>query len=189
MVTETGMVKHKIIEMSVPKARLTELHHVLNQRLRNINLVEAKQRIVQEIKRIESARKKIFSFCSRGYSREMFDFEEEVYLDKPGKRAYVPEFHDYEPMRSILKLSEDKGILTHLLEKDINREGVRVVIGSESSCEELKNLSVISSVYKNGDNPVGMLGIIGPKRMEYPKMMAIVNAVSKMLNKILTGKK
>ena len=188
MVTETGMVKHKMIDMNVPKGRLAELSRVLNQRLRGLSLVEAKNRIIDEIEDIERQEKDIFVLFKR-MSREMFDFEEEVYLDNTTNVLTLPEFNDYEPMRSILKLSEDKGILTHLLEKDINREGVRVVIGSESPYEELKNLSVISSVYKNGDNPVGMLGIIGPKRMEYPKMMAIVNAVSQMLNKILTGKK
>ena len=132
--------------------------------------------------------KDIFSMFKK-MSREMFNFEEELYMDGTNNVLTLPEFRDYEPMRNILKLSEDRGILTHLLEKDINREGIRVLIGSESSCEELKNLSVVSSVYKNGTNPVGVLGIIGPKRMEYPKMMAIVNAVSKILNKLLTGKK
>jgi heat-inducible transcriptional repressor len=58
-------------------------------------------------------------------------------------------------------------------------------ICSETPLKELKHLSVISTVYRDGTHPVGVLGIIGPKRMEYPKMMALVGAVSKIVNKLL----
>jgi len=184
MVTETGMVRHKIIEAGISIEKLSEMSRLLNQRLRGLSLNEARQRVVQEIEDIEREEKDVFSLFKK-MSREMFDFDEEVYIDGTNNVLTLPEFHDYEPMRNILRLSEDRGILMHLLEKDIDREGVQVMIGSESSCKELKNLSVVSSVYKNGTSPVGVLGIIGPKRMEYPKMMAIVNAVSKCLNKLL----
>jgi len=188
MVTETGMVRHKIIDAEIPREKLAEMSRLLNQRLRGLSLMDAKQRIVHEIEDIERQEKDVFLQFKK-MSREMLSFDEEVYLDGTTNVLTLPEFQDYEPMRNILRLSEDKGILMNLLEKDINRDGIRVVIGSESSCEELKNLSVVSTVYKNGTSPVGVLGIVGPKRMEYPKMMAIVNAVSNMLNKILTGNK
>jgi len=59
---------------------------------------------------------------------------------------------------------------------------VNVKIGSENAIAELKDLSMVSTVYKDGDKVMGVLGIIGPKRMEYERMMGLVNAVSKMLN-------
>jgi heat-inducible transcriptional repressor len=53
---------------------------------------------------------------------------------------------------------------------------------------ELKDLTIITTVYKNGEQAVGILGIIGPKRMEYQKMMALVGHVSEMLNKFFKDK-
>jgi len=185
MVTESGMVKHKVLDVSIPRERLSSLSQALNERLKGLSLAEAKQKIYTEIENIERQEKDMFGFMKK-MSREMFNFDEEVYMDGTENVMTLPEFHDYEPMRSLLKLSGDKDIIKHLFEKDMKQGGVQVLIGAETSCNELKNLSVVSSVYKDNDNSMGVLGIIGPKRMEYPKMMALVNAVSKMLNKLIS---
>lgn len=63
--------------------------------------------------------------------------------------------------------------------------GVHVRIGSENPNKALQNLSVISSTYQLADKTVGVLGILGPKRMEYPKMISLVDYISQMVNKML----
>jgi heat-inducible transcriptional repressor len=186
MVTESGMVKHKVLDVAIPRERLAVLSAELNERLKGLSLAEAKQKIYGEIEDIERREKDMFSFMKK-MSREMFNFDEEVYMNGAENVMTLPEFHDYEPMRCLLKLTGDKDIIKNLFEKDLKQgPGVRVLIGSETSCAELKNLSIVSSVYRNNDNSMGVLGIIGPKRMEYQKMMALVNAVSKMLNKLIS---
>jgi heat-inducible transcriptional repressor len=141
--------------------------------------------VVEEVREYERQQREMLSFA-QFLSDEIFDLDEEVYLDGASRVLTLPEFQDYEPMRSLLRLNEDRDVLKHILEGDMNSDGVQVIIGSEASCKELKDLSVVSSVYKDGEKPVGVLGIIGPKRMEYPKMMALVEAVSKMVNKLLS---
>jgi len=58
---------------------------------------------------------------------------------------------------------------------------ISVSIGAENELNELKNLSVITSAYKAGDRTVGILGIVGPKHMEYTRMMSLVNFIGEML--------
>lgn len=185
MVTESGMVRHKTMDVNISREKLAEMSRMLNERLRGLSLAEARKQIVQEIADLEKRENAAVNLV-RKMSREIFDFEEEVYMDGAENVMTLPEFHDYEPMRCLLKLSGDKDIIKNLFDKGAVRNGVQVMIGSESSCHELKNLSVVSTVYRNNDNSMGVLGIIGPKRMEYGKMMALVNAVSKMLNKLIS---
>ena len=73
-----------------------------------------------------------------------------------------------------------------MLEKDIEKlEGVEVTIGKENRIPGLNDLSFIKTAYKLDGNPVGVLGIIGPKRMEYSKMISLVTLVATTVNRIL----
>lgn len=186
LITHTGLIKHKIVEARVSGANLAALNIHLNEKLKGKSLLEAKQGIYDALDEIEREEREILAFA-KGISSQMFDIEEELYVEGASNVLSLPEFRDFEPMRCMLKLAEDRDLLMNAIHKEMGSEdGVKVTIGSETDCEELRHLSVVSSVYKDGENPVGVLGIIGPKRMEYPKMMAIVGAVSKIMNKLLT---
>lgn len=185
MVTQTGLVKHKILEASVSPERLSGLNSVLNRVLRGLTLTEAREKVVEAIEEMERQEREILSLA-RELSHGIFTLDEELYIEGTSNVLTLPEFQDMEPMRGILKLNSEKDRLIHVLDEGMNRDGVQVLIGAEASIEELKDLSVISTVYKSGDMPVGVLGIIGPKRMEYPKMMALVGAVSKIVNRMLS---
>jgi heat-inducible transcriptional repressor len=185
MVTNSGMVKHRIVEAAISRSRLIELSNFLNAKLRGLPLTEAKRKIAEEIEEAQRNEMELLALA-RDLSGNIFNFEEEFYFGGTASVLALPEFQDFGPMRSLLRLNEDKDLLMHIVSDDLNREGVRVVIGSEASAEEFMDLSVVSSVYTDGENPVGVLGIVGPKRMEYPKMMALVSAVSKIVNKILS---
>jgi heat-inducible transcriptional repressor len=70
----------------------------------------------------------------------------------------------------------------------VKSDGVRVLIGKENLYPEMKDFSVVSSTYKSGNRVVGALGIIGPKKTEYPRMVALVDFVAKVVNDILNLK-
>ena len=89
-----------------------------------------------------------------------------------------PEFDDINRVRSVVELVEDQDLVVHLL--DSFPESSNVLIGSESGSELLEDYSIVLSKYKIG-TAKGSIGLIGPKRMNYAKMMALVNSVSKIL--------
>ncbi len=94
-----------------------------------------------------------------------------------------PEFDQPEKMRGVIELVENREMIIHLLEKNVDKDGIRVLIGGELDSGLLKDYSLISTSYTIS-GATGTIGLIGPKRMNYPKMITIVEAVSKQLQRI-----
>jgi len=118
--------------------------------------------------------------------------EGELYVEGAGNILSLPEFRDYEVMKSLVHLLDEKKLLGEILSRELadisadeKKPGVQVKIGSENDMADLKNLSLISSTYDLNDRTVGVLGIIGPKRMEYSHMISLVSHVAKAVSQVL----
>jgi len=100
-----------------------------------------------------------------------------------------PEFHSVDKAREVFNLLEEKEQLTGLLRESITRgdEGrAHIIIGSETSRKGLNEISLISAPYRIDGKPVGMIGVLGPRRMQYPKLTALVDYTADMLGRLLT---
>jgi heat-inducible transcriptional repressor len=98
-----------------------------------------------------------------------------------------PEFAQHqERMRAVLRTLEEKETLLGILDRCLETNGVNVVIGSESTIEDVTECSLVTHIYKEGEQPLGVVGIIGPKRMEYPRMMSIVEYTANVLTRLLS---
>lgn len=91
-----------------------------------------------------------------------------------------------EDLKQMMRVVEERQRLSGLLAEkmaDLRRSGkeVTVSIGSENEIKELQNVSIVSSAYRVGDKTVGMLGIIGPKHMQYTKVMSLVKFMGDLL--------
>ena len=92
-----------------------------------------------------------------------------------------PEFEDLTKVRSIIELVENKDMVVHLLDEQNSSDGTKVLIGSESGNELLEDYSIILSRYRVG-SAMGSIGLIGPKRMNYAKMFALVDTIGNILS-------
>ncbi len=99
-----------------------------------------------------------------------------------------PEFSEVGRMKTLLQALEEKKLLLHLLDKTMDAEGIQIFIGSEVPVSEMQPLSVITSPYRHGEKVVGALGIIGPTRMNYLKLIPIVEYSAQLLTEFLNGK-
>jgi len=97
----------------------------------------------------------------------------------------LPDFADLKKIRELSRAIEDKHTIIKLLDKLSESAGVQVIIGSENTLEEMKKLSVIVSPCKKGERSIGVVGIIGPTRMNYAKAIYIVDNTSKLITKML----
>jgi heat-inducible transcriptional repressor len=195
LVTHTGSVKHKRIEIPTKVADLSQLRNFLNDKLRGVSLAQANKKIIENIENFRQMQNNMMDVAEK-ICDVFYDIRDDLYIDGTSntiaREIALPDFDDFEPIKSLIKFNENKDRLIEIINKDfeerINNEAnaVNVTIGSENSLQELKDLSIVTTVYKNGQKAVGVLGIIGPKRMEYKKMMALVNNVSKVLNDFLT---
>lgn len=183
LLTKTGIVKHKMINLTIDSDDLYELKKFLNSKLRGLSLEEASIRILTEVEKYQNKQKSVINLA-RQISNVINSIGEDIYVDGASNVLSVPDFNDFESAKSLIKLNEDKDRLIELIGKDFNKSKIEVKIGGQD-LSELKDLSVITTSYSYGDKIVGVLGIIGPKRMDYDKMMALVNSVSNIVNGFL----
>ncbi|MNV77838.1 Heat-inducible transcription repressor HrcA [compost metagenome] len=92
-------------------------------------------------------------------------------------------------LRRAFDLFEQKTQILHLLESSNRAEGVQIYIGGESQILPVQELSVVSTPYQINGKIVGTLGVIGPKRMSYEKMIQIVGITSKLVSNALSHSK
>jgi len=92
-----------------------------------------------------------------------------------------PEFEDLEKVRGVIELVENEEIIVHLLDKYEDTNGVKVLIGKEIRTKPLDDYSLIVTNYRIG-SASGAIGLIGPKRMHYSKMISLVQYVSELIS-------
>ena len=183
LLTKTGIVKHKMINLSVDSEELYELKKFLNNKLRGLTVAEASKRLIVEVEKYQDKQNDMLQLAEQICS-VIDSIQEDIYVDGTSNVLSVPDFTDFESARSLMKLNEDKDRLIEIIGKDLDEATVNVKIGGQD-LTELKNLSVVKTSYSYGDKIVCVLGIIGPKRMDYDKMMALVNSVSNIVNGFL----
>jgi heat-inducible transcriptional repressor len=191
LVTKDGVIKHWPVKVdyAVSPARMMLLSGFINEQIAGLTLRGA-QRILWE--NIQTGRSD-----QDGFSRLALQILKDMAAQQTGEeRLYIEGMgHLLESLTGIegdigrmLSVIEDRerfagflGEKMQELQKSGGGRSVSVSIGAENEMAELKDLSVITSVYKAEDRAVGILGIVGPKHMEYNRMMSIVNFIGEML--------
>ena len=190
LVTQSGTVRHWPVRLGydLAPAKLRLLSGLINQEVAGMTLKEA-QRFLGGY--IESGHRGIADVADLAVQvlRDMQKpqtNEDELYVAGIGQMLENTEEADYEDLKQMLRVVEERQRLSGLLAEkmeDLRRSGkqVAVSIGSENEMKELQNVSIVSSAYRVGDRTIGMLGIIGPKHMQYTKVMSLVNLMGDLL--------
>ncbi len=97
-----------------------------------------------------------------------------------------PEFHDLRKLRSILRIVEEQKTLYDVVAEAIGSEKPSVIIGQELGLDELADLSVVTVPYRFGEHAVGMLSILGPRRMPYGRLLALASGTAETLSERLS---
>ena len=97
-----------------------------------------------------------------------------------------PEFHDYQRIRHLIKLIEEKQYLIRIIKRDF-RGRVKVYIGEELECPEIENCAIVVSNYRLKDNSCGRIAVLGPMRMEYGHIISAVEYISGALSNSLSS--
>ncbi|HEX7708659.1 MAG TPA: heat-inducible transcriptional repressor HrcA [Thermoanaerobaculia bacterium] len=110
-------------------------------------------------------------------------FEHELYLEGATSILNKPEFSDAVSLRRTFLALQEKEKLVDLLETCLRSDGLQVLIGSESDFTQIHNFSIVARRYGSSTAPLGMVGIIGPMRMEYARMAPLVDYLSRALSR------
>ena len=186
----SGLVKTITLEISseIKSSMIEKVQSLLNERLTGLTFKEIRSSFTERFKDIHKDHAAIIRLFVDSMDKIFNEVKQSDNLYITGAKNVIkqPEFEHPERFQSVIELIEDKDIIVHILEKtgDQKHNQVFISIGSENEDEKLDDYSLITKEYKMG-NSSGTLGIIGPKRMEYSKVVTIVDYISKMLTEFL----
>jgi len=189
LVSQSGILQSQVIHSSagLSQEELDELTQVLNRELRGMTLLEVRRRMIRKMKDdmhvYRVLLKKVFRMSE---IRESETLQNQFYLEGAPSLLEHPEFaENIQKMKVVFQAFTKKSNLVGLLDRSIDADGVLVYIGSENRHQMLEDCTVVTARYKCNDRPVGTLGVIGPKRMDYSKVIPVVDYTSKLLSRFI----
>ena len=183
---KSGLVKTITMELDseIKEAQIESVQTLLNERLAGLSFLEIRNTFKERFLNVEENQKPIIRLFVDSVEKLFKDDITSERLIVTGAKNIIqqPEFENPESFQSIIELIEDKDVIIHIMEKssEAKREEVYISIGSESLEKKLQEYSFVSKEYNFGQIK-GTLGIIGPKRMEYSKIVAIVDYLATVL--------
>lgn len=185
IVADNGVIKnHRIRVVKMPTdLELNKINHVINSRLVNLTIEEINLEVINNLRHDLSGYDDLFNAIVPAlYETLREENASEIFMEGTTNIFNYPEYNDINNAKEILNLLYNKDYVVKLLapEGDLS-----IKIGDENFIPEAKNCSVISAEYSLGDKPLGKIGLIGPKRINYSKVIAIMAQVMKELNDAL----
>jgi heat-inducible transcriptional repressor len=184
---KSGLVKTITMELDseIKETQIESVQTLLNERLSGLSFTEIRNTFKERFLDVEDNQKPIIRLFVDSVEKLFKDDITSERLIVTGAKNIIqqPEFENPENFQSIIELIEDKDVIIHIMEKssESRSEDVYISIGSENIEKKLKEYSFVSKEYNFGQIK-GTLGIIGPKRMEYSKIVAIVDYLATVLS-------
>ncbi len=187
---ESGLVKTIIMEVpsEIRREQLDALSSFLNERLSGETLENIKTTFASRVQDVRDEETGIVRLLMRSANRLFDDIWTWRHVHIGGTPEVIdqPEFGNPESFRSFLSLVDDEDVMSRVFTSRISSSSdVTVTIGDEHEEEKLKEYTTVTSIYKVGD-AVGMVGIIGPKRMWYPRVIPLVDHMAKTISSMLS---
>jgi heat-inducible transcriptional repressor len=186
-----GIVKTITMEVTteISQEDLISVARILNERLHGLTLATIRDTFADRMKDVRQESSGIINLFIRSVNRIFDDTAERERLHIGGTHSLVeqPEYEDPENVKNILDVINNEEILIKLLdssEQKIREDGVAVSIGEEHAEEQLKNCSIVVAVY-GVDNIQGTIGVIGPTRMNYAKVIPLVHFLAQEVSSSL----
>lgn len=184
-----GIIKTIDLEFSIEfsQDKIDDIQNMLNERIAGLTLEEIRNTFVDRVSDLKDEQTGIVRLFIESIDKI---FSEERELEKfhiSGVKNILqePEFSDSEHMQAVIELIEDREIILHIFNRtrDIDDDKVLVSIGKENVYDKLSEFSLVTTKYKFGDAD-GVIGMIGPRRMDYSKVIALVSFMSKYLTNL-----
>ncbi len=191
MIDGTGNIKTRQISSPEPisEEALVRLELALNARIAGKRVDEITVTLVMEIERSFGEGEGIISTVIKAVCETLGEPEGgDVKLSGVNHLLEYPEFSDTREFKELLGMLEEKrDILRLVSESEEGDEGPRVLIGSENSLEGMKNSTIVFQTIKSGGRVIGAIGIIGPRRMDYSKVISTVEYIAQNISLMLSG--
>jgi heat-inducible transcriptional repressor len=194
IVFERNIVKNKIIQVttSLNKETLLKLNIIINTFLQGLDLGEINLPVITQMKEQAGDYRNLVNDILDAIMQAVTEEEDiEIFTSGATNILRYPELSDKDKVSEILYTLEEKKALTELIQDKMDDEenrGIQVYIGDETSVEAMKECSVVTATYEIEEGVYGKVGIIGPKRMDYQKVVSTLQSLMVQLDDIFKKK-
>jgi heat-inducible transcriptional repressor len=180
---KSGLVKTMVMEISasIPEEKLQETSRVINERLCDLSIQEIRENLRERVRDLSVGDPRLIQLILDS-AHLFFDFSEGEHIYYGGTTNIVsqPEFRDRLKLQTLMRLLEEGKALRGLL-SERGQEGVSITIGSENVRGDMRHYSLLTARYCLS-KVKGTVGIIGPTRMRYAKLCAVVDYIAQLLS-------
>ena len=191
IVTPEGDVQNRVLftETDYNASQLIEASNYLNHHFAGMAIEQVREKLRAEVESLRSEIATLMKAAVQVGAETLTSNEADVVISGERNLLSVSDFSsDMNNLRRAFDLFEQKAQLVRLLDSSAQAEGVRIYIGGESQVVPVQELSVVSAPYEVDGQVVGTLGVIGPTRMAYDRMIQIVDITSKLVSNALSHK-
>jgi heat-inducible transcriptional repressor len=186
LVTTDGRIENRLVVLAdVDASRLERIHNYLNQLLVGMTLDEVRDRVIRELgedkHRYDEA---VTSALRLGHAVFVKTPERSAEVVIAGQANLLDDVQP-EQIRDLLRTLEDKEMLIRLLDRTRTADGLQVFLGTETAMQALSGSSIVAASYGPEEQPIGALAVIGPMRMNYGKVMSVVDFTADTVSQLL----
>ncbi len=191
-VSRSKMVINRRIKLQeyISSEELDIINRFLNDSIVGYGIYEFKERLLHSISKLHDdlsgLRDKALALASLAIEPTHEDtYDGNLYIE--GVKHLVNRQEDFssKKLQDVMEVIEEKETLKKILSRNIQSNGIQALIGHEIDIQEIAGCSIITSTYKMGNRNMGILGIIGPTRMQYEKMVPLIDNLSKSITELL----
>ena len=181
ILTDNGLVKETIIKFDedITENQVNTLNYMFNNKLKGEPITKIdkplEKYLVDEMRYSVNLIKPIIEQMKKVVE------EERVHLEGAKQLFELPEFNSLEVAKNFVNIIDEKEFMADMLNNGYAKD-INVYIGEENEKEELKDFSIVTFKHRIGNKDLGTIGIIGPKRMDYSKVISVMKYISKKLN-------
>jgi heat-inducible transcriptional repressor len=188
LVSTTGLVQNRIVEVEedFSQSELDHLSDYLNSLLTGLTLYQVREKLMEQMRVEKNVYNRLLEQALKlgGQAFSSID-ETDVFIDGRTNILNEPEFGNISIMTDLFRAFEEKATMVRLLDKCMEPKGVQIAIGSESHVQEMETCSLVTCTYSCSGEVLGALGVIGPRRMNYSKVIPLVDYTARLLTEML----
>ncbi len=186
LVTSEGIIKNQLINVTSDEVSLRRLSEVLNERLTGLTLEEINLTIINDVQKRLGV--------DPGVLMPILEFIHQSISELDGSEVYVsgrksifthPEYKDIGEARKFLELLDNKESLKKAIDSGAGDSGIKITIGNENELDEMKGASIVTAKYMRDGHTIGKIGIVGPTRMDYAKVVSSLDFIAKSMDGII----
>lgn len=189
LVTKSGIVQNMFLDIGneFSDDDLVKISNYLNHKFDSCSLMDIRNNLSKEVNK-EQGEIRLLLEKTKKMGEVLFKssaFDEEFIFEGTGNIVDSPDLQGSGKLKEVLLAFEEKRKICGLLDTCMESNSVQIFVGSEIGLDNIEELGMVIKPYQRGGHIVGTLGVIGPKRMKYPKVVSIVDYSSRIISKML----